>query len=42
MIFMLAIDQEYDELDMAIRLFQNTMMRARVFFHTCGGWHRMV
>jgi 3-hydroxyacyl-CoA dehydrogenase len=29
MIFMLAIDQEYDELDMAIRTFQNTMMRAR-------------
>src|SRR5450432_3626624 len=29
MIFMLAIDQEYDELDMAIRLFQQTMMRAR-------------
>ncbi len=29
MIFMLAIDQEYDELDMAIRLFQNAMMRAR-------------
>ncbi len=29
MIFMLAIDQEYDELDLAIRLFQNTMMRAR-------------
>jgi 3-hydroxyacyl-CoA dehydrogenase len=29
MIFMLAIDQEYDELDMAIRLFQNTLMRAR-------------
>jgi 3-hydroxyacyl-CoA dehydrogenase len=29
MIFMLAIDQEYDELDMAIRVFQNTMMRAR-------------
>lgn len=29
MIFMLAIDQDYDELDMAIRLFQNTMMRAR-------------
>jgi 3-hydroxyacyl-CoA dehydrogenase len=29
MIFMLAIDQEYDELDMAIRMFQNTMMRAR-------------
>jgi len=29
MIFMLAIDQEYDELDMAIRLFQDTMMRAR-------------
>ena len=29
MIFMLAIDQEYDELDMAIRIFQNTMMRVR-------------
>jgi len=29
MIFMLAIEQEYDELDMAIRAFQNTMMRAR-------------
>lgn len=29
MIFMLAIEQEYDELDMAIRMFQNTMMRLR-------------
>jgi 3-hydroxyacyl-CoA dehydrogenase len=29
MIFMLAIDQDYDELGMAIRMFQNTMMRAR-------------
>lgn len=29
MIFMLAIEQEYDELEMAIRMFQNTMMRAR-------------
>ncbi len=29
MIFMLAIDQEYDELDMAVRLFQQTTMRAR-------------
>jgi 3-hydroxyacyl-CoA dehydrogenase len=29
MIFMLAIEQEYEELDMAIRLFQNTMMRCR-------------
>lgn len=29
LIFMLAIEQEYDELDMAIRLFQNSMMRAR-------------
>ncbi|MGZ3950393.1 MAG: 3-hydroxyacyl-CoA dehydrogenase/enoyl-CoA hydratase family protein [Flavisolibacter sp.] len=29
LIFMLAIEQEYDELDMAVRLFQNTMMRAR-------------
>jgi 3-hydroxyacyl-CoA dehydrogenase len=26
---MLAIEQEYDELDIAIRLFQNSMMRAR-------------
>jgi 3-hydroxyacyl-CoA dehydrogenase len=29
MIFMLAIEQEYDELDMAIRMFQNSMMRLR-------------
>lgn len=29
MIFMLAIEQDYDELDMAIRLFQKTMMRVR-------------
>ena len=29
MIFMLAIEQEYDELDMAIRMFQQTMMRVR-------------
>jgi 3-hydroxyacyl-CoA dehydrogenase len=29
MIFMLAVEQEYDELDMAIRLFQQTMTRAR-------------
>jgi 3-hydroxyacyl-CoA dehydrogenase len=29
MIFMLAVEQEYDELDMAIRIFQNTIMRAR-------------
>ncbi len=29
MIFMLAIEQDYDELDLAIRMFQNTMMRAR-------------
>lgn len=29
MIFMLAIEQEYDELDMAIRYFQNTVMRLR-------------
>ena len=29
MIFMLAIEQDYDELDMAIRTFQNTMMRVR-------------
>lgn len=29
MIFMFAIEQEYDELDMAIRMFQNTMMHCR-------------
>jgi 3-hydroxyacyl-CoA dehydrogenase len=29
MIFMLAIEQEYEELDMAVRMFQNTTMRAR-------------
>ncbi|HTQ64638.1 MAG TPA: 3-hydroxyacyl-CoA dehydrogenase NAD-binding domain-containing protein [Puia sp.] len=29
MIFMFAIEQEYDELNMAIKLFQDTMMRAR-------------
>lgn len=29
MIFMLAIDQDYEELDMAIRAFQNAMMRVR-------------
>jgi 3-hydroxyacyl-CoA dehydrogenase len=29
MIFMLAVEQEYDELDMAIRMFQQTMTRAR-------------
>ncbi len=29
MIFMYAIEQEYDELDLAVRMFQNTMMRVR-------------
>lgn len=29
MIFMLAVEEEYDELDLAIRMFQNTMMRVR-------------
>ena len=29
MIFMLAIEQDYDEIDMAIRMFQNSMMRVR-------------
>ncbi len=29
MIFMLAAEQEYEELDMAVRMFQNTMMRIR-------------
>ena len=29
MIFMMALEQDYDEIDMAIRQFQNTMMRVR-------------
>ncbi len=29
MIFMLAIEQDYDEIDMAIRMFQNSIMRMR-------------
>lgn len=29
MIFMFAVEQEWDELDMAIRMFQNSMMRVR-------------
>lgn len=29
MIFMMAVEQEYDELDFAVRAFQNTMMRVR-------------
>lgn len=29
MIFMLAVEQEYEELDFAVRAFQNTMMRMR-------------
>lgn len=29
MIFMFAVEQEWDELDMAVRMFQNTMMRCR-------------
>lgn len=29
MIFMFAVEQEYDELDMAVRMFQQTMMRVR-------------
>lgn len=29
MIFMFATEQDYDELDMAVRMFQNTMMRVR-------------
>jgi 3-hydroxyacyl-CoA dehydrogenase len=29
MIFMLAIEQDFDEIDMAIRMFQNTIMRVR-------------
>lgn len=29
MIFMMAVDQEYDELDFAVRAFQKTMMRIR-------------
>jgi len=29
MIFMMALEQDYDDLDFAIRIFQNTMMRVR-------------
>ena len=29
MIFMMAVEQEYEELDMAVRMFQNTSMRLR-------------
>lgn len=29
MIFMMAVEQDYDELNMAIKMFQNTMMRCR-------------
>jgi len=29
MIFMLAVEQDFDEVDMAIRMFQNTMMKVR-------------
>jgi 3-hydroxyacyl-CoA dehydrogenase len=29
MIFMMAVEQEYDELNMAIKTFQDTMMRVR-------------
>ncbi len=29
MIFMMAVEQEYDDLNMAVRMFQNTMMRMR-------------
>lgn len=29
MIFMMAIEQDYDDLDFAVRIFQNTMMRVR-------------
>ena len=29
MIFMMAVEQEYEELNMAIKMFQDTMMRVR-------------
>ena len=29
MIFMMAVEQEYDELNVAIKMFQDTMMRMR-------------
>ena len=41
MIFMLAAEQEYDELDLAIRMFQNTMMRVRYSCYSgcsCSAW----
>jgi 3-hydroxyacyl-CoA dehydrogenase len=34
MIFMMAVEQEYDELNMAIKTFQDTMMRA-LFINSC-------
>jgi 3-hydroxyacyl-CoA dehydrogenase len=37
MIFMMAVEQEYDELNMAIKMFQDTMMRVRYleFQYSC-------
>jgi 3-hydroxyacyl-CoA dehydrogenase len=35
MIFMMAVEQEYDELNMAIKMFQDTMMRVR-WNSSCG------
>jgi hypothetical protein len=29
---MMAVEQEYDELNMAIKMFQDTMMRVRFFY----------
>ena len=37
MVFMLAVEQEYDELDYAVRMFQNTVMRATTLQHPCRG-----
>jgi hypothetical protein len=32
MIFMMAVEQEYDELKHGIKMFQDTMMRALLFY----------
>jgi 3-hydroxyacyl-CoA dehydrogenase len=41
MIFMMAVEQEYDELNMAIKMFQDTMMRALLFYSRIVAPHGM-
>ena len=35
MILMMAIEQDWDDLNMAIAYFQKSMMRVRLFFCSC-------